>query len=221
MEQWQLYSYAATVWLAIFAGFQLVLFFVSLIAIFRQVKQQNKQIELQNILIEQQTKQLEQQVKQVEQQTIQIDQQTTLIEQQTRLAQAAHTQSLFEISSPFNINFIQDRRFAEIVFEGHEHYQNYDSVDQARYRTSLIWRLGFQEMTFFQYKNGLISAEMYDSWHEDFKIVVKRRRVSKLWGRLNVAFTEDFISYVNDIIKESSDESAESSNKPSDEFNHL
>lgn len=139
--------------------------------------------------------------RQVKQQTEQAEQQTKELEFQTKLVKVAHAQDLFELTSPFNIQVIQDRNMAKLIFEGHEDYGSFDEVDKFRYRSSLSWRLTFQELMYYQNQNGLLDASIYQAWDDDFKSFLKRRRVGLRWAELEQYYNPEFRSYVSSTIK--------------------
>jgi len=67
------------------------------------------------------------------------------IHENTKLTRAVKSQSLVEISSPFNLQLIQDRKMAEFWLLGARKYADMDEVDQYRYRSLLAWWLILHE----------------------------------------------------------------------------
>src|SRR5436305_3972494 len=121
------------------------------------------------------------------------------LRQQTLLAKVANTQSLVELSSPFNLQLIQDPKMAEYWVHGAEQYQSFDPVEQYRYKSLLIWWLILHENIFFQWKSGLLDKTIYESWQYDlekFALYQLRER----WTELKPAFQSDFVRHVEGLI---------------------
>jgi hypothetical protein len=123
------------------------------------------------------------------------------LRQQTKLAKVANTQTLFELSSPLNMQVIQDREFATLIFDGHKSYDSLEEVDKFRYRGTLTWRLSFHKLAYYQHQNGLLDNSVYKSWEDDFKTFVDRRHLKLRWAELKPFYPEDFSRYVTNIIE--------------------
>ena len=78
------------------------------------------------------------------------------LRQQARLTRVANTQALVGLSSPFNMQLIQDRQTAELWVTGPRDYERMDEVDRYRYRMLLYWWLIFHENVFYQKQNELL-----------------------------------------------------------------
>lgn len=121
------------------------------------------------------------------------------LRQQTLLAKVANTQSLVELSSPFNLQLIQDPKMAEYWVHGAEQYPNFDPVEQYRYKSLLIWWLILHENIFFQWKSGLLDRTIYESWQYDLERFALYQ-LRGLWPELKLAFQPDFVRHVEGLI---------------------
>jgi hypothetical protein len=124
------------------------------------------------------------------------------LRQQTRLAKVANTQSLVELSSPFNLQLIQDPQMAEYWVHGAEKYQSFDPVEQYRYKSLLIWWLILHENIFFQWKSGLLDRAIYESWQYDLESFVLYQ-LRERWPDLKVNFQPDFVRHVEELVRKS------------------
>ena len=131
----------------------------------------------------------------------QVRQQTLQLEQQTKLAKTANAQALFEMASPFNMQVIQERSMAELIFEGHKNYESFDEVNKFRYKGTLTWRLAFQELMYYQNKKDLLDTFIYQAWEDDFKTFIKRRELKSRWAELEQFYNPEFRSYVSETIE--------------------
>jgi hypothetical protein len=122
------------------------------------------------------------------------------LRQQTLLARVANTQSLVELSSPFNLQLIQDPKMAEYWVHGAEQYQNFDPVEQYRYKSLLIWWLILHENIFFQWKSGLLDNTIYKSWQYDLERFTLYQ-LGERWAELKPAFQPDFVRHVEGLIE--------------------
>jgi hypothetical protein len=132
------------------------------------------------------------------------------LRQQTRLARIANTQALVELSSPFNLQLIQDRRMAEFWVEGSGLYPTYDPVDQYRFKSLLIWWLMLHENIFFQWKKEMLDDESYNSWQYDLRVFVQNQ-LGDRWSEIRASFQADFVKHVEKLIGEGRHESVPSS----------
>lgn len=123
--------------------------------------------------------------------------------QQTKLARAANSNTLFQLYAPFYTEIIQDKGMAELIVNGHKTYaDSEDEVFKYRYRASLAWRLTLQENLFYQEKNGFLDKDLFKSWEDDFRDIVKRRNVKLIWPEMKSIYHREFCVYVEKIINE-------------------
>lgn len=64
------------------------------------------------------------------------------LRKQTELARAASSQSMFELSSPFNLELVRDRDFARLWLQGPDAA---DAVDMFRHESLITWWLLLHE----------------------------------------------------------------------------
>jgi hypothetical protein len=133
------------------------------------------------------------------------------LRQSTQLAKVANTQALVEISSPFNLQLIQDRRMAEFWVRGSQDYEQMDTVDQYRYKSMLIWWLILQENVYYQSKEKLLDHLVYSAWDRDLRTFVHKQHLSKFWPELKSDFHMEFGAYVDRLVEE---EQKQTSAKP-------
>jgi hypothetical protein len=121
--------------------------------------------------------------------------------QNTKYLRFANTQKLVELSSPFNLQLIQDRQMAEYWVNGADNYDAMDSVDKYRFTSLLQWWLIFHENAFYQHKQRLIDEETYQPWNYDLEQFVKLLKLEKFWPDLQNYFQAEFAHHVSEIIK--------------------
>jgi hypothetical protein len=122
------------------------------------------------------------------------------LRQQTLLARAANAQSLVELSSPFNLQLIQDPKMAEYWVHGAERYSSFDQVEQYRYKSLLIWWLILHENIFFQQKNELLDDAVYAAWQRDLESFAQRQ-LKEQWPGLKWVFQPAFAKHVESLMK--------------------
>jgi hypothetical protein len=129
------------------------------------------------------------------------------LRQQTALAKVANTQALVELSSPFNLDLIRDRKMAEFWVEGAQHYDKYDPVEQYRYKSLLIWWLILHENIFFQWQNGMLDRTIYKTWQYDLEQFA-RNQLKDRWRELRPAFQVEFSKHIDELLSEGSVQAA-------------
>lgn len=122
------------------------------------------------------------------------------LRQQTRFAKIANTQSLVELTSPFNLQLIQDRKMAEYWVHGAERYQYFDPVERYRYKSLLIWWLILHENIYFQWKSGMLDEKIYQAWQRDLEYFAGSQ-LKERWGDLKSAFQVDFVKHVEGLLQ--------------------
>jgi len=122
------------------------------------------------------------------------------LRQQVRLTRAANTQSLVELSSPFNLELIKDRRFAELWVKGASSFKGMDEVDQYRFKSLVIWWLILHENIYYQRQQDLIENSIYAAWSRDlahFSVVVD---LKTHWPNLKATFQNEFVTHVDSLL---------------------
>ncbi len=118
-----------------------------------------------------------------------------------RLTRAANTQKFVELSSPFNLQLIQDREMTELWLQGAEEYDKMDRIDKERYYELLVWWLILHENIYHQWSKKLIDKETYASWTHDLEYFVRAQKLAQRWEQLQGNFEESFVAHVSQIIK--------------------
>lgn len=121
--------------------------------------------------------------------------------QQTKLTQAANSQSLVELSSPFNLQLIQDQDFAKLWVEGASEFEKMSPVDRYRFKSLLIWWLILHENIFYQHRKRLVDDTAYKPWDKDLEEFVRIMNLKDHWPGLKGAFQESFAMHVDDLIR--------------------
>jgi len=124
------------------------------------------------------------------------------LRQQARLTRVANTQALVGLSSPFNMQLIQERRTAELWLRGAHEYGDLDEVDQYRYQMLLYWWLIFHENVFYQKQNGLLDEHIFASWACDLENFARRQNLRAHWGELRASFQPEFAGHIDKLIGE-------------------
>ncbi len=121
------------------------------------------------------------------------------LRQQTLLSKVTNTQTLVEISSPFNLALIQDPKMAEYWVRGAEDYDKYDRIEKYQYKSLLFWWLVLHENIFFQWQSGMLDETIYHSWNLDLKKFAKFQ-LSTRWEELKTSFQASFVQHVDSMI---------------------
>jgi hypothetical protein len=122
------------------------------------------------------------------------------LRQQNALAKVANTQSLVELSSPFNLELIKDRQMAEFWIEGRQRFESYDSVDQYRFKSLLIWWLILHENIYFQWQQKMLDHTVFQAWQYDLREFA-RDQLRGRWVELRPAFQADFAKHIDRILE--------------------
>src|ERR1043165_84273 len=120
------------------------------------------------------------------------------LRQQARITRVANTQALVGLSSPFNMQLIQDRQTAELWVTGPRDYERMDEVDRYRYRMLLYWWLIFHENVFYQKQNDLLDEYIFASWAYDLEHFVARQNLQAHWDDLRAGFRRGFARHMDE-----------------------
>jgi hypothetical protein len=123
------------------------------------------------------------------------------------LARLANAQSLVELSSPFNLQLVQNRKVAEYWVRGAQKYGEYNDVEKYRYRSLLIWWLILQENIFLQHKNGLLDKSIYNAWESDLRDFLEKQCPVERWEDVRKNLQEEFCRHVDRIFVETNPKS--------------
>jgi hypothetical protein len=123
------------------------------------------------------------------------------LRQQARLTRVANTQALVGLSSPFNMQLIQDRQTAELWVKGRRDFERMDEVDQYRYRMLLYWWLIFHENIFYQKQNDLLDEHIFASWAYDLENFVMQQNLKAHWDELRASFQPEFARHIDRLVE--------------------
>ncbi len=121
------------------------------------------------------------------------------LRENVKLTKAANNQSLVEISSPFNLQLIQDRFIAELLVSGAKKYPEMDDVDKYRYTSLLTWWLILQENIYYQHAIGLLDSKAYSPWKNDLEEFVKGQKLWRHWDGMKSNYQAEFAAQVSQI----------------------
>jgi hypothetical protein len=122
------------------------------------------------------------------------------LRQQSRFTRATNAQSLVELSSPFNLQLIQDRKFAQLWVQGASGFEGMDEVDRYRFKSLLVWWLIHHENIFYQHAEKLVDDAVYIPWDEDLKEFVRIMNLKDHWPGLRGVFQAGFADHVDELI---------------------
>lgn len=123
------------------------------------------------------------------------------LHENTNITKAANTKSLVELSSPFNIQLIQDRKMAELWVNGAKKFAEMDEVDKYRYKSLLIWWLILHENIYSQHKNKLLDCGVYTAWQNDLAQFVKTKNLWQHWDEMKDVYHPGFAKQVTQLIE--------------------
>jgi hypothetical protein len=119
------------------------------------------------------------------------------LRKQTALARAANSQSMFELSSPFNLELVRDRDFARLWLQGPNAA---DPVDVFRHESLITWWLLLHENIYFQWKRGLLDDEAYLPWDKDLLDFIEHANVHRIWPRIRGFYQGGFASRIESAL---------------------
>lgn len=123
------------------------------------------------------------------------------LRENNKLTRAANTQALVEMSAPFFLGIIQDRKMAELYVQGGKDDAEMDEVDRHRYRSLVSWWLVFHENAFYQWRNGLLDAHSYKPWANDLLVFLRQQNVHVHWKEMKMLFQDEFARHVTRLIE--------------------
>lgn len=119
------------------------------------------------------------------------------LRKQTELARAANSQSMFELSSPFNLELVRDRDFARLWLQGPDVA---DPVDVFRHESLITWWLLLHENIYFQWKRGLLDDEAYLPWDKDLLDFIGHANVHRIWPRIRGFYQSGFARRIESAL---------------------
>jgi hypothetical protein len=123
------------------------------------------------------------------------------LRKQTEFARASNSQSMFELSSPFNLELIRDKDFARLWLQGPN---TSDPIDQFRYESLVTWWLLLHENIYYQRQRGLLDDEAYLAWDQDLRDFAQRSRLENVWPTIKRFYQRGFAIHVSEVLAESS-----------------
>jgi len=125
------------------------------------------------------------------------------LRENNKLTRAGNTQALVELSAPFFMGLIQDRKMAALYVQGGKEGAEMDEVDRYRYRSLVSWWLVFHENAYYQWRNGLLDGHSYQPWANDLNLFIKHQNVAEHWKEMKMLFQDEFARHVSDLIQDS------------------
>jgi hypothetical protein len=122
------------------------------------------------------------------------------VRENTKLTRATNIRSLVDLSSPINLQLVQDRQLAELWVTGARKYAEMDEIDQYRYDTLLSWWLILHENIYYQHEQGLLDNRMYAAWSRDLEDIVKRQNLGQLWDKMKDLYAPEFAHHVSQVV---------------------
>ena len=123
------------------------------------------------------------------------------VRENTKLTKAANTQALVELSSPFNMQLIQDRKMAEFWVQGAKEFAQMDEVDRYRYNSLLVWWLILHENIYYQWRKGLLDNNTYEVWARDLENFVSEQNLELYWGEMKIYVQSEFANRIHQLIE--------------------
>ena len=123
------------------------------------------------------------------------------LHQNLQLTRAANAQHVTELSSPFNLQLIQDREMAKLWVQGAKEWDTMDNVDKYRYQSLVVWWLLLHETIYYQRKKKLLDEEAYKPWDDDLKSFIVEQDLKRHWDTLKNAFQPSFVEHMLQIIE--------------------
>ncbi len=120
---------------------------------------------------------------------------------QNKLARAANAQALVSLSSPYNMELINNRPMADFWVNGAANYPSMDDVDKYRFHSLLIWWLILHENIVHQREEGLLDEAAYAPWEADLEAFVLKHRLWEHWAEINTFYQERFVSHIQPMIE--------------------
>jgi len=123
------------------------------------------------------------------------------LHESNKLIRASNTQTLVQLSSPFYMGLIQDRKMAELYVQGAQNFGAMDEVDRYRYRTLLIWWLIFHENAYYQWRKRLLDSRSYKPWGNDLQVFIQQQNLGVHWQGMKDVFQDGFAQHMADLIR--------------------
>jgi len=140
--------------------------------------------------------------KQLKNQSAQVEKQGDQLRQQTDHARVANTQALVSLSSPFNLQLAMEEDAAQLWATDAEAWSKLAPPRKEQYENMIIWWLVFYENIFYQEKNGLLDEAISSSWKQDIRSFVMKRAVEKYWPNLREKYHQLFVDHMDTLIEE-------------------
>ena len=122
------------------------------------------------------------------------------LQKSVELTQASNAQKLVELTSPFNLQLIQNAEMAELWILGAGRYDQMGSVDRERYYNLLMWWLILHQNIFHQRKQGLMDKLTYVSWDNDLRYFVATKSIERHRGLWSSLFEPGFVGHLDELV---------------------
>lgn len=125
------------------------------------------------------------------------------LQQSNNLTRASNIQKFAELTTPFKLQIIQDRRMAELWVHGSQNFAEMDEVDKHRYAQLLTWWLTLQENIYLQWDSRLIHKTTYQAWENVLKYFISKHNIRLHWTEeMKSYFEAPFAAYMDKLLKE-------------------
>lgn len=125
------------------------------------------------------------------------------IRQQTHLTRAANTSNLFQMSSEFNLQLVQDPNLAEMWLAASESVlvpsTPEERIEEFRRRNLVMWWLMLHENIYHQHRSGFLQPEVFDAWKADLQSVISKPGVEGRFDEIAAFLTSEFAKYVRKL----------------------
>jgi hypothetical protein len=123
------------------------------------------------------------------------------VRQNSKLSRAATRTALADGAQRLASDVVENDDIARIL---HAAMQGQEVEPHERFRIqSRCYRdLRFWDNAFYQYKEGLLTAEEWNGFRENLKLVFQFPTYTEYWEALQVIFSVDFRNEVNSILRE-------------------
>lgn len=108
----------------------------------------------------------------------------------------------------------ESQEFAQIYLQGLQDLESLDSVSRLRFGAYLLRVFRYWDGVYFHYSDGVMPAQHWLAIKRQMQDVIAYPGVQAWWESRKHWYSDDFISLVSIIIKESSKPSAYSAYKP-------
>jgi hypothetical protein len=116
-----------------------------------------------------------------------------------RLTKAANAQKLVELSSPFNLQLIQNPEVYKLWIKADDEWDKMDEINRGRHYELLTWWLILHENIYHQWQKRLLDEDTFNSWGRDLKHFLARKDIEQYRKRWEKIFEPSFVEHINKL----------------------